>query len=214
MKNQTRRELLVNRFRSLRRSGTAGIVLSLSTITALAAVEKRHTARIVRDTHARTHTDDTITGDDSIALPSRLSDDTAPQGFAAPYALTLAERAEIAKARPGARSLVFFAAPVAVADEPLPEGFAPSPVAPFVAVLDSLDETDRALADAEGQAEAVAALAVMEREIAAVGFESDLTAPAHDYAPAVVRTVRIAAPVAVAPVSEFDALRAAFLAHR
>lgn len=210
------RSEIARRFAAYRRNMRIGAVavVSLSTLRALSAVESRQAEQLTRSIVARGRTDD---GGTAIALPEG---DTAPARVARSFTLTPGERAAIDAARPGSRSVIFRAAPVAADDEPLPADFTPAPVADYSPILLSRADPEVAALEVAAEIEAgieVAALEKWDRDCAAaVAFVSDYAEPAPvDYAPGVVR---VAAPVAVAPVapspmSEHAALLAAIMGN-
>lgn len=241
MKNTLTQSATENLRAALRRVRSRNsATLSLLAVTSLAGfkltakADEDFTRRAKALTSERA-TDDETREDTEIGFSSALAlaDEVAPQSVREiDGTLTIRERQEIAASRPGSRSLVLRRAPVIALDDPLPEGFTPSPVEDFAPVASAslLAEIDAETRE-ESAAEVAATLAAFDAELArdlasryAVAFVSDWNDHPTDYAPdgstgKIAQTKRAPImprtfnrPAPVAPVSRFEAMRAAFLA--
>lgn len=169
-----------SRVRNAARAGAA--VLSLSAIKTANASDAADTARRigavskVRDSMASEDAD--LTNVQALArMPIEDTANVSAYSLTG-YLLTPSERAALQAARPGSRSLILKASTQTPSEdsEPLPEGFIPKEVAPYVSLVNPADT----VADEATEAEAEAEIALEDEltaqtraNLAARSFESD-----------------------------------------
>jgi hypothetical protein len=219
-------ETLSARFRAYRRSLQLGAaaVLSLSTVRALDAESVRDAGRhVARSMKARALDRSLSDADETeIAAIGAIPLTGEAHGLSLRGdLLTPAERARLAADLGRApRAVVTYATPAPVIDpaELLPADHVAAEVAPYEPILMADAEID-----AQAAHEAAIEIAAMERDAAAVAFESDLASGITDYPPAApampakVRALAVTAePSVAAPVaapSDHEALRLALLSR-
>lgn len=211
MNTNTRRSLLVSRFRSLRNAGTFA-VLSVGTINALAAIEANQAKHLMKRIAKERSTDDRLSDiEGGIIGPIEQADQVAPVSVRLSDALlTDAERASL----PNYRGTVYRTAAPVAAEEPLPSDFVPAPVEEYAPLIVRDAEIER-----QARIEADAEIAQIARDTDATSFDSEFD-KGHpiDFAPIAVQsvaapvTVKRDNPVTVGAPSAFDVLRNAVLA--